>query len=83
MTDYNISGDDSRGAIAKAIEFPDGAGFATQFHPEFEGSEAEANIVRYVAKGWQMRGRYSPKEISNCIEGRLDSMLTHLSDSAP
>lgn len=75
ITAYNIEPDGSRGRVVKAIEFEKNAGFATQFHPEFEGSEAERRIVQYVATGWKLRGRYAPAEIARCLEGRLMQLM--------
>lgn len=77
ITSYNIEGDGTRGLIPKSIEFPNNTGFATQFHPEFRGSPEEENIVRYVSTGWKMRGRYTPDDVMNCVERRLDSMLSN------
>lgn len=74
VTGYNIESDGTRGQIVKSLEFGKNAGFATQFHPEFEGSDAEKRIVQYVAAGWSMRGRYAPEKVVECLEKRLRSL---------
>lgn len=71
ITAYNIEPDGSRGKVVKSIEFANNAGFATQFHAEFEGSSAEKRIVDYVAMGWKLRGRYAPSHVAACLEQRL------------
>lgn len=83
VTAYNINPDGTRGAVVKAIEFPENRGFATQFHPEFRGSPEESRIVRYVATGWKMRGRYAPKDIVACMENELQAMMSAFSGMAP
>lgn len=72
---YNIEPDGTRGRVVKAIEFPNNAGFATQFHPEFRGSPEEHRIVQYVSQGWKMGARVAPDAIVNCLEKRLNQML--------
>lgn len=79
---YNVEPDGTRGQVVKAIQFPNKAGFATQFHPEFRGSPAENNIIRYVTTGWKMRGRYEPDAVLRCIESEF-AMLEKLAGSAP
>lgn len=74
ITAYGVNPDGSRGPIVKSITFKDNAGFGTQFHPEFRGSPEEANIVKYVATGWGMRGRYSPSAVVKCMERSLSKM---------
>lgn len=83
ITAYNVNPDGTRGAVVKAIEFPDNAGFATQFHPEFRGSPEENRIVRYVTTGWKMRGRYAPKDIVACMENELQALMPAFSGVAP
>jgi gamma-glutamyl-gamma-aminobutyrate hydrolase PuuD len=77
ITAFNIE-NGGRGEVVKAIEFKGNAGFATQFHPEFRGSPAEANIMKYVSTGWKMRGRYAPADVVKCMDRTLTNMLKEL-----
>lgn len=71
ITAYNIEPSGKKGVIVKAIEFPDHQGIATQFHPEFRGTDEEKRIIEYIAMGWKLPARPSSSKIMQCLSRSL------------